>query len=788
MRVFISRTSLLFIAAILFGAQLIYSQQGGLDTTFGGGTGIYQDDKPTLPLPADAVNIGRGYVFNEVLANGKIIVAGGAIGRTPGNSYFGDFVLRRLNANGTVDTSFGNGGDVQTTFYRFGAGVGQQSDTGLGAMKVQPDGKIILAGICRINGAPDPNTQLALGNDLCIIRYNANGSIDTSFGGNTVMVRNGATVTPYTMEAGKVWTQTGTNFINNNTVNTSATPVKIQIAPDGRIFVFGTSRDEIIGGTSNGGGRVKGFVAVYSGSGALQNINSIIDTTGNSTDGWGEVQIFDGELLSNGDYLAVGQHRTLVSTNPTVFSQYRWQIFSGNSGGIFLDADVNAGGSARSITMVRSNKILIGGQTGGQFGPATLVRYNGDLTVDATFGTNGRIVYNGTVSFNPITGLKTQPDGKIIVVDSGGNIGRLNPDGSFDRSFARYREDIADGLDRRGLLGNYRYVSPFPVPPGGDMRVNFGNVSFGTDGKLVTSGCVACPGNVTLRGVVTRLKTSFRNGGTLGDFNGDGKAEVAVFRPSDGVWYQLDSFSNSFGAAQWGTGTDKIAPADYDGDGRTDLAVFRNGVWYIQQSSNGQIRYEFFGTSGDLPVPGDFNGDGQADIAVFRPSNGNWYIHYSNPVQPGNVSFTSVHFGQSGDVPVVRDFDGDGKTDITVFRSGDWYQLLSATNSSFQYTHFGLGGDVPVAGDYDGDGKADIAVFRNGIWYALTSLDGSVRTTQWGIASDKPVPADYDNDGKTDVGVYRGGTWYILRSSDNTFSATNFGLSTDIPIPAAYQP
>ncbi len=789
--------TIFFVTAFTF-YQSVFAQQGGLDLTFGGGTGIYQDDKPTLPLPAGPGDVGRGYSVNEILADGKILVAGTAtlsyININGNGGYVSDFLVRRLNADGSVDTTFGANGEARTTFYRWGARSEERSNNPTYTMKVQPsDGKIILASMCSVAGAPDPNTQLNLGNDLCMVRYNANGTLDTSFGGNTVTVRSGATVTQYTMEGGKVWTQTGTNFINpNDTVRSAGgTPVKIQIAPDGRIFVFGNSRDEINGGTSNGGGRAKGFVAIYSTNRTLQNINSLVDTSGNNTAGWGEVQIYDGDLLSNGDFIAVGSQRTLVSSNPTVFSQNRWKIFTGSSGGGFLESDVNAGGRAGAITMLRSNKILVGGQTNGAgFGSPTLVRYNGDLTVDTTFGTNGRILYDGTtnlsIDLRYIASLKTQPDGKILGTTQGGNIVRFNPDGSLDKSFARYREDVADSLNGRGLLPAARYFTPFPVVGSSERGIYYGNISFRPNGKIVTAGCTGgC--DVTGRAAVTQLKTSFRIGGTFADLNNDGKSELAVYRPTDGVWHSLDSFDNSYTPVQFGLNGDKLAPADYDGDGKTDRAVFRNGTWYIFQSSNNQVRYAQWGIAGDLPRPGDFNGDGFADIAVFRPSNGTWYISYSNPIQPGNITNSTVQFGANGDAPLIADFDGDGKSDISVFRNGVWY-FIRSSDTSIGITQFGLTGDIPVVGDYDGDGKSDIAVFRNGVWYAQRSSDNSVLIAQFGISGDKPVPADYDNDGKNDLAIYRNGAWWILRTSDGGVSVTNFGLSSDIPVQSAYLP
>ncbi len=273
---------------------------------------------------------------------------------------------------------------------------------------------------------------------------------------------------------------------------------------------------------------------------------------------------------------------------------------------------------------------------------------------------------------------------------------------------------------------------------------------------------------------------------TAFDFTGDNKAEISVFRGSTGVWHQLDSLNGAYSAFGWGSNADKLAPADYDGDGRTDRAVFRNGIWYVFRSTDNQVTVFQWGSAGDLPRPGDFNGDGQADFAVFRPSNGTWYIYYSNPIQPGNITFNVVQFGANGDVPILADFDGDGKSDVSVFRNGVWYFIRSGSGT-IGIVQFGSTGDVPVAGDYDADGKADLAVFRNGVWYVLRSTDGGATIVGWGSAGDKAVPADYDNDGRSDFAIYRNGVWWILRSSDGGFSATTFGLATDTPIQAAYQ-
>jgi CubicO group peptidase (beta-lactamase class C family)/(2Fe-2S) ferredoxin len=261
------------------------------------------------------------------------------------------------------------------------------------------------------------------------------------------------------------------------------------------------------------------------------------------------------------------------------------------------------------------------------------------------------------------------------------------------------------------------------------------------------------------------------------DFDGDGRTDISVFRPSDRVWY-LNQTTDGFAAAQFGLSTDKIVPSDYDRDGKTDIAVFRDGTWYWLNSSDGAFRVIQFGVAGDIPVPADYTGDGKAEIAIYR--NGAWWM---NNLAASQVSV--VNFGLSTDKPVPADYNGDGKIDQAVYRGeGEWHLNLSSQGYSF--AHFGLSTDIPVVGDYDGDGKADEAVYRDGTWYLLQSANGFA-AFYWGLSTDIPAPGDYDGDGKLDAAVYRDGTWY-LKQSTNGVSAQQFGLANDKPIPNAFIP
>jgi Tol biopolymer transport system component len=239
------------------------------------------------------------------------------------------------------------------------------------------------------------------------------------------------------------------------------------------------------------------------------------------------------------------------------------------------------------------------------------------------------------------------------------------------------------------------------------------------------------------------------------DFNGDAKTDISVFRPSSGAWLIRNQPTVFLGA-----NGDVPVPCDYNGDGTTDEAVFRPSVggWYVE----GQTPV-FFGLSGDIPVPGDFDGDGDCDIAVFRPAVGGWYIRN----QP------TVFFGLNGDIPVPGDYDGNGTADVAIFRPsvGGWYRNGMTT------TFFGLSGDLPVPGDYDANGTTDVAVFRPAVggWY----VNG--HSPQFlGISGDIPQPGDYDGNGTTDLAVYRPSTggWYVGNQA-----AVFFGVSGDLPLP-----
>lgn len=276
------------------------------------------------------------------------------------------------------------------------------------------------------------------------------------------------------------------------------------------------------------------------------------------------------------------------------------------------------------------------------------------------------------------------------------------------------------------------------------------------------------------------------------DFDGDGRTDISVYRPTGGLWY-LQRSIDGFVGQQFGISTDVPVPGDYDGDGRTDLAVFRadanpaNPDFFVLQSSTNTVSYAVWGATGDLPMTGDFDGDGKSDHAVYRPSNNTFYLRNSN----GSVNSDS--FGTAGDIPLVMDYEGDGRSNIGVYRpsANTWFvaRPTGVPAQNFYAMPFGLSSDMPVPADYDGDGSDDIAVFRpsSGIWYVRRSSDMGVTAVQFGANGDVPVPGDYDGDGRDDQAVFRNGAWYLLRSTAG-FTGIAFGLGSDIPVPKRYVP
>ncbi len=690
------------------------------------------------------------------------------------------------NAPGSLDTSFGSGGKVTTT---------QSFPMRANAVAIQSDGKMVVTG-GSVGGANNVG--------FITVRYNTDGSLDTSFGSSGV-VRTLVNNLPFNEIGRSIAIQTdgkivivgqtdisnnGSFFVvlrynSNGSLDTSfdgdgivttrkpgsigyEKAFSVALQSDGKIVVSGESASPFPGGFET-------MVARYNPNGSLDvsfdgdgiaitprmtNPNASGNTETNSV----AIQA-DGKIVVGGE---------AWNGSKTVFLALRYNAngsldtgFDGD--GMTTTAIGNGEDFARSVAIQRDGKILL---TGVSVNNATerigIVRYNTDGSLDASFDGDGKVTTQiGTTSQGK--SVAVQWNGKIVVgaiADSGFTIVRYKRDGSLDNSWG------AGGIVATDFEVFFDALQSVVIQP---------------DGKIVAVG-------------TTNQNSKFAVARYLGDpaanfdYDRDGASDISVFRPSVGSWYFLSSANNSASGFQWGNSTDKPVSADFDGDLKTDLAVWRGGAFayfYILNSSNNTFRSEQFGQTGDDPsVVGDYDGDGKIDVAVYRNAavgNQSYFYYRGSRNNPGNI-ITFVPWGASGDVAVRGDYSGDGRLDPTVFRpsNGVWYSLNSAANISTA-TQWGIASDKLVPADYNGDGRTDFAVFRNGLWCILPSNSTAAQYFNWGNSTDKPVPADYDGDGRADVAVYRDGTWHIQQSTGGTRSVL-FGLSTDIPTPTAYLP
>jgi uncharacterized delta-60 repeat protein len=630
---------------------------------------------------------------------------------------FGDqFYLSRFLTSGAADPSFGFSGHVYTPIL---AG----STSSVEKVLVLPGGKILAVGFTDYyNPVPSDHDFY----QVAVARYNPNGTLDTTFDADGI-------------------------FTNAIMAGRGARGYDAVVQPDGKIIVVG------VGSLAS-----QSFVVL--------------------------------RLNDNGSF-------------DTSFGGGDW-IYTADGGG---------SGGAHSVALQSNGKVVVGG-VGSIGSKMVVIRATADGNTDVSFANSGRLVFSGEFTFdwNRLNRVIVLPDDKIFIGGTSqrpnGNqvsLNRLNPDGSFDPSFDgngqmitllgqdAERCDASDFLvqpDGKIVLAATCIYDAHPVAavsarimPNGALDQQFGDhgaiarpatyssgaVVAQSDGKLIFSGLslISYPDNLP-----PFLARQLANGTRDADFDNDRRADISVFRPSTGSWY-INNSTTGFSAVQFGANGDRIVPGDYDGDGRIDVAVFRNGDWYQLRSSDGSFYAAAFGQAGDIPVAADYDGDGKADLAVFR--QGTWYILNSH-----DGSFRAEQFGQTGDRPVVGNFDGDLRSDLAVFRGGFWY--VSGSSSGFTYTRFGLDSDRPVAADYDSDGQTDYAVYRDGTWYELRSFAGFA-AVQFGRATDQPAPADYDGDGIADLGVFRDGAWYTMGSTAGNQS-TRFGQAGDVPVPSAFLP
>lgn len=792
-------------------------------------------------------HLGRSMTLTRRMANGTVDTGFSQFTRSLGGGFFISFSDLALASDGGVFAAglFSPsmiGGPYNKNLYKFlpsGAvdpGFNPPLSNTTGGVHAQLDGKVL------------HSVQLVTGGPTRIIRLAADGSTDNTYVMDPAVTAIKNTWVSDAMNRAVFLAQTSTGprlvrLLENGSIDSSFNPI---LGAIGNVTFAATQTDgkAVVTGsfTKMNGVERSGF--------ARLNTDGSLDTTFDPGTAFNVAPRKlliqpDGKIIAVGNFLSYsGTPIALVArinAEGTIDNSFSLFVSGSSVDCVALQSDgkIMIGGTFTQVNGVGRNglaRLEPNGALDTTFSPIVggnayvggiLVEPNGKIAIVGNFtGVNGadrsnfaRLEANGTtdLSFNaggiPSTAhVRRQPDGKYITFPNGATIERRHVDGSRDTSFTSPTFRIG---------GNNGYIEDLLLRPDGTMIVagefnNLGGASRGFITRLfangthdasflttganarVTSLAVAQSDKVFVTGIFNSIENVSRLGiarlnvpevqrTTPFDFDGDGRSDISVFRPSENKWFILRS--SDFGVTQtvFAVAGDIPIPADFDGDAKTDLAIFRpsNGDWwYLSSINNAQINVHW-GANGDIPRPSDFDADGKADFVVFRPAENNWYRLAST----GQISIPS--FGAPGDKPVIGDFDGDGKSDPAVFRpsTGDWWYAASSLGGAHRVVHWGANGDIPAPGDYDGDGKTDFAVFRpsEGGWYVYKSFSGSFITTTFGLAGDRPIPADYDGDGSVDIAVFRPSTgiWYLLQSTAG-FGALQWGISTDVAVPNAF--
>ncbi|HEY0429235.1 MAG TPA: FG-GAP-like repeat-containing protein [Pyrinomonadaceae bacterium] len=709
-------------------------------------------------------NLGADGIVNDMAfdASGKILIAGNFANYNgvPRNK------IARLNADGSLDASFTttapsyevrtitplSSGQIFIGGYQninrinpdgsYDLSLNQPRLGTIGGVRdviQQPDGKLIIAG--------GFNTVLGVTRNN-IARLNLDGSLDTSF--TSPFVGNIFVSTALGLQSdGKILVGlTGLYRLNpNGTRDTSFTPMSpvnstsfavndIKVYPDDKILVNGYYKMLLNGADDP----------------------AFNPPTINGTIFSAVIQP-DGKIIIGGDF-------TQIASTPR---NYIARLNADGSLDTSFNTQIGANAPVLGVDLQPDGKVIaVGRFTFMNNNPTKqyIARLNSDGSLDASFSSVIGVSSNPLL-FAGLYTVKIQPDGKILI---GGPLTSVN--GIARNNYAR--------LNSNGSLD-----TTLNAVPGADGIVR--KIKLQADNKILLGGDFTKINNISKIGLVrllnppSVLRTQF-------DYDGDGRADISVFRPSENKWYVLRSSDGAVTQQVFAIAGDVPVPADYDGDGKTDFAIFRpsSGDWWYLSSVNSAQVFAHWGQSGDVPRPSDFDGDGKADYIFFRPSDSFWHRY-------GSSSGASIqNFGLAGDKPVTGDFDGDGKADKAIFRpsTGDWWWQSSVDNVQ-RATHWGISTDIPAPADYDADGKTDFAVYRpsTGTWYIYNSGTLTSTILNFGISEDKPIPADYDGDGRADIAVFRpsSGIWYLMKSSEG-FTALQFGVSTDTPTENAFVP
>jgi uncharacterized delta-60 repeat protein len=627
---------------------------GTFDLSFGGGDGIAATDFAGRFDEARSV---------AVQPDGKIVMAGTAQNSTGGT----DFAVARFKTNGTLDPSFDNDGLVTTDIQ------GHPDEAGW-AVAIQPDGKILVAG--NTDNALDGNVD-----DGALIRYNSNGTIDSTFGSGGVAILTGKYVT----SGGLAW-------IRNRS---------IALQPDGKIVVAGEAHYVSV--------HCDGLVARYNANGILDGSFgftvggvSVIDYNTNDT--------FKSVVLqSDGKVVAAGSADNGTSALTSDFLLVRLSSngildssFDGD-GKVLTNFANNNFDAAYDIAVQADGKLIAVGETvtdgtGSDFGVA---RYNTNGSLDTSFaGGDGlaNIDYFGYREY--CSGVVLQPDGKIILagfvdaqIDTGYGVIKLNQNGTFDTSFG-------GGTGRiRTLFGDAVGTALDPGP---------NDVALQANGKILVAGKIDFNStdrdftlvryhNDNLACVYTLDPTSgnFSAAGGNGSVNVMASAGCEWSATSSTAWITISSAASGSGNATISftvsPNTDGARTGVITVDGGPTLMVSQSGALPIIQFSAGSYSKPESGGSTNITVTriGDTAGAGTVNFNTGNNSyvpcnqiNGVAVQNCDFILSSGTLNFAAGQSSRSFPIIIIEDLYAEGDETINLTLSNPSNAVLGAQSTA----------------------------------------------------------------------------------------------------------